>query len=211
MKKILLFVLIITAGLFISCKGKKETVTKVPCLQGINLLPMYGRVEKCPEQLGFDQEFLSYYDKEGADKKVIATQYVEQGWMYIHKGDYDTAMKRLNQAWLLDSTNLLIYASFAGLLDMNNQPEASIEMLKLSFDKMKQRPNPTEVQQTNPNNAIVMELITQDIPFVYKKNMNLRVANFLNQALDTLNIDGVDNDYLKTLLQNEMNSLGAEL
>lgn len=41
--------------------------------------------------------------------------------------------------------------------------------------------------------------------------MNLRVAHFLNQALDTLSIDGVDNDYLKTLLQNEMNSLGAEL
>ena len=188
-----------------ACTKTNKSPKVVVCKEGINLLPMYGRVEKCQEQIESDQEFLKTYDDEGKDRSKISLEYVDTAWYYLHQEDYNTAMKRLNQAWLLDSTNLLIYASYVCLLDINKKPDEAIQMMQLTFAKLKQRDE--QVALNGIDNDAIMELITSDVPFAYKKTQNLKVARFLYQSLDTLKIEDVDNNDLLSILDEEMPAL----
>ncbi|MBC7439910.1 MAG: hypothetical protein H7250_08000, partial [Flavobacterium sp.] len=54
MKKILFLIIICQ----FSCKSQQD------CPEGINLLPMYGEVQKCEEQIKFDNEFIAESEKQ---------------------------------------------------------------------------------------------------------------------------------------------------
>lgn len=95
----------------------------VPCQEGINLLPMYGGVEKCAQQLKIDAEFLANCDKGYPSREVACEEHINMGWKYMEQKDYDTAMKRLNQAWLLNKKNPVVYSSFGWLLILTERYE----------------------------------------------------------------------------------------
>lgn len=97
---------------------------------GLNLIPMYGypHVEKPGWYKEADEKFircmvveksappnLTEEDKNCTDRfpsrEEASKRVAEFGWNYFHKGDYSTAMKRFNQAWLLNPNN---YAAFWG-------------------------------------------------------------------------------------------------
>ena len=95
--------------LLISCVNGQNTNSITPCIEKINLLPLYGNVEKCSEQLEADKRFLSYCDSNYPSRREAAKAHVGMGWNYAEKNDRDTATKRFNQAWLLDSLNADAY------------------------------------------------------------------------------------------------------
>ena len=103
------------------------------CPEGINLLPRYGYKKKCAEQLAFDSEFLAECDKKFPNRKEAALYYVGAGWSYFGKNDLNTAMKRFNQAWLLDSTNAEVYSGFGQVTGMKGQFKSSIVELEKSL------------------------------------------------------------------------------
>tara|TARA_R110000868_G_scaffold295250_4_gene555681 strand:- start:1093 stop:1434 length:342 start_codon:yes stop_codon:yes gene_type:complete len=113
MKKIL-FLIILSQ---FSCKSQTD------CPQGINLLPMYGEVKKCEQQIISDDEFILESEKQFKNRKKAAEYYVSQGWEYFYKDDNDTSMKRFNQAWLLDKTNAQVYWGFGNLLGKKSEFE----------------------------------------------------------------------------------------
>jgi len=114
MKKI---ILILFCFAFIACSNsKQQTPENVPCQEGINLMPMYGGVPKCEQQLASDKGFLATCDEQFASRQEAVMSYVETGWKYLHQKDFDTAMKRFNQAWLLDDKSPVVYYSFGYLL-----------------------------------------------------------------------------------------------
>lgn len=94
---------------FISCLNGQNTKTNTPCVEKINLLPLYGNVEKCPEQKEADKRFLAYCDSVYPSRSEAAKAHVAMAWNYADKNDRDTATKRFNQAWLLDSLNADTY------------------------------------------------------------------------------------------------------
>jgi len=55
-----------------------------------NELPMYGGADK------------SHIEPDKKSSKGVA----QLGWQYFAKGDYDTAIKRFNQAWMFDHDNI---------------------------------------------------------------------------------------------------------
>lgn len=79
----------------------------------INLQPEYGKSKKSKAQINADNEFiveiLKHYDnKEEASKKMT-----ELGFQYLYeRGDFQTAMKRFNQAYLLYPKNANIYYGY---------------------------------------------------------------------------------------------------
>lgn len=95
--------------LLILCVNGQNTNSITPCIEKINLLPLYGNVEKCSEQLEADKRFLSYCDSNYPSRREAAKAHVGMGWNYAEKNDRDTATKRFNQAWLLDSLNADAY------------------------------------------------------------------------------------------------------
>jgi tetratricopeptide (TPR) repeat protein len=74
--------------------------------QNINLLPKYGSMPKNEAQLAADKELLAAIDKQyNGDRKKAAEDAAMRGWQSFRQGDTATAMKRFNQAWLLDNKN----------------------------------------------------------------------------------------------------------
>ncbi len=71
-----------------------------------NLLPKYGLAQKNEAQLAADKEFFAVIDKHySGDRKKAAEDAAKRGWQFFRQGDMETAMKRFNQAWLLDNKN----------------------------------------------------------------------------------------------------------
>jgi len=143
------------------------------CPEGINLLPMYGGQTKCVEQLKDDKIFLSESDAQFKDRKIAAKYLVHKGWEYFYKTDYETSMKRFNQAWLLDSLNADIYWGFGNLLGTKHEFRESLPLLEKSIS-------------LNPTNPKVYECIatsygqlffeTKDVGLLNKTINNLKTS-----------------------------------
>lgn len=74
--------------------------------QDIGLQPKYGAVPKTEAQLAADSRFLARVDEHyKGDRKKAAGDLALRGWDAFRKGQPQDAMRRFNQAWLLDSTN----------------------------------------------------------------------------------------------------------
>ena len=72
-----------------------------PRQRSINEIPEYGNQPKSPEMLQADQEFLAL--TKGKEKESF-DHMMNVGWSFFQRGDIGTAIKRFNQAWLIDST-----------------------------------------------------------------------------------------------------------
>ena len=71
--------------------------------QDLSLLPKYGEVPKSPVQLDADAKFLSGIDRHfGKDRQRAAAESSKRGWQMLQQGKKDDAMRRFNQAWLLN-------------------------------------------------------------------------------------------------------------
>jgi tetratricopeptide (TPR) repeat protein len=80
--------------------------SQLVCAQDTNLLPKYGLLPKPKWQMKADANFISAMDDEyHGDRAKASAAMSARGWQYLQSGDDDTAMRRFNQAWLLDSTN----------------------------------------------------------------------------------------------------------
>lgn len=85
-----------------SLNAHVETGTEIP----INLQPKYGGVQKTPKMLAADEKFLADMDKMfNGDRKQASYAVAQRGWDYFRAGQSDDAMRRYNQAWLLNPSN----------------------------------------------------------------------------------------------------------
>jgi tetratricopeptide (TPR) repeat protein len=74
--------------------------------QDISLLPKYGYLPKNAIQQEADKKFISTIDERyKGDRKKAAAEVSMRGWQLLRQSNFDDAMRRFNQAWLLDSTN----------------------------------------------------------------------------------------------------------
>jgi len=104
------------------------STASINCPEGINLLPRYGSKPKCPEQTEADREFVASCDTQFTSRKLASEHHSAVGWGFFERRQLDDAMKRFNQAWLLDSTNADVYWGFASVLGMKQQFRASIPL-----------------------------------------------------------------------------------
>ncbi|WP_131539679.1 tetratricopeptide repeat protein [Pedobacter nototheniae] len=149
---------------FIGCSSAQD------CKEGINLLPMYGNIAKCEQQLKTDKEFFAVADSKFKDRKTASSSYTQLGWDYFYKNDLETSMKRFNQAWLLDSLNADVYWGFGNLLGRQNEFQASISHFEKSL-KLK------------PNNPKVYESLASSYGQLFVSNQKSETLDKAVQAL----------------------------
>lgn len=94
---------------------------------------MYGRLRKCPEQLEADRIFLHECDSLFKNREIASRYHVKRGWDNYYQQQLDVAMRRFNQAWLLDSTNADVYWGFGNLLGMKQDFHGSIRFFNTSL------------------------------------------------------------------------------
>jgi tetratricopeptide (TPR) repeat protein len=80
--------------------------TGLALAQEVNLLPKYGLLPKPDWQQAADAKFIAAMDEEyHGDRTKASMDMSAYGWQYLSKGDLDAAMRRFNQAWLLNNSN----------------------------------------------------------------------------------------------------------
>lgn len=158
-----LFFLVFLANINYSCAQD--------CPEGINLIPMYGEVKKCPQQIQSDNQFIEEAEKQFKNKKEASEYYASKAWEYFYKDDLDTSMKRFNQAWLLDNQNPNAFWGFGIILGKKKEYEKSAVYLEKSI-------------ALNPNNGKVFycAAISYGQIFVEKND-----KKYLDQAIQNLN------------------------
>jgi tetratricopeptide (TPR) repeat protein len=121
--KLLLLSIVLVPFLLVACTVADD------CPDGINHLPMYGKVKKCAEQIESDSTFLKSCDENFKnDRKKASKYYTKRGWQYLYQNKLDTAMFRFNQAWMLDSLNSDVYWGFANLTGMQKKYKESLPL-----------------------------------------------------------------------------------
>jgi len=104
-------------------------VPQVVFAQNINLLPKYGLLPKNDAQKKADAIFLAEMDKEyKGNRKKAAEDVALMGWQFLREGDRSDAMKRFNQAWLLDSSNGIALWGMAAIEADAKKFEESLEL-----------------------------------------------------------------------------------
>lgn len=115
--------------------GKQGTLDDVkfePSKMADNTLPMYGGPAqvKTPLQLEADEKFIQAMTNNQSREKASKAVAVG-GWQFFNKGDLPTAMKRFNQAWLLNPNNPEAYKGFAAILRKQGKMKEAEKMERM--------------------------------------------------------------------------------
>jgi len=93
-----------------------------------NLKPMFGdNCEKSAKMKIADEEFRKTAIRQNGSADSAAKVYLRLGWQHFANRDAETAMKRFNQAWLLNQEDPAVYFAFGHLVRYafgKNAPEA---------------------------------------------------------------------------------------
>jgi tetratricopeptide (TPR) repeat protein len=95
-------------------------------------LPMYGQPEIArPEDLkktdeAFIRDATFRFGSRGAASRALS----DQGWANVRKGMLDVAMRRFNEAWLLNPKNYQAFWGFGAVLSEQGKLTAAIEQLE---------------------------------------------------------------------------------
>ena len=95
-----------------------------------NEQPMFGNQPKTPDMVAADEAFIAAVAKRGLTRAQGSDKSVQLGWQYFFaKHDTATAMKRFNQAWLLDPDNGNAFHGFAVLVMARDHDAAQADLL----------------------------------------------------------------------------------
>jgi tetratricopeptide (TPR) repeat protein len=144
-----------------------------PQKEQVNLLPMYGYMPKQPFQLEADRKFLEYADKTFKSRKEAAENYAKLGWDYYEKGELETAMKRFNQVWFLDSTNCQSFWGFGNIYGLKEKPEESNGFLR-------------KAQKLGCTSPFLLEAFTSNWFSLYD---NSKDSKYLDRAAESIQVN----------------------
>ena len=109
--------------------------TTVLCAGGeipIDEVPMYGGMDRStiPELQAGDQKLISDSTKHYGTRQKASAAFVGNGFSYYLEDDLAKAMRRFNQAWLLDPQNPEVYAGFGSVLHDKGKYCEAMQMLE---------------------------------------------------------------------------------
>jgi len=97
--------------------------------QPINLLPKYGELPKNEAQKLVDAEFIALIDAQyKGDRKKASGELADMGWQFLRQGKVDDAMRRFNQAWLLDHANGRALWGMANIQGGTKDPASALKL-----------------------------------------------------------------------------------
>lgn len=106
----------------------------------IDEVPMYGNMDRSqfPDLRAGDEKFIADVTAHYGSREKASVVWVEQGFVFYRQNNNSMAMRRFNQAWLLNPSNPETYTGFASVLfDEGRYCEAASMIEKgLSFGRV---------------------------------------------------------------------------
>ncbi|MET0069190.1 MAG: hypothetical protein ABW096_04070 [Candidatus Thiodiazotropha sp.] len=107
--------------------------------QRIDEVPMYGGMDRSsmPELKDGDEKFISSVTEKFGSREKASTAWVDQGFKFYKDDQLGMAMRRFNQAWLLDPENPEVYWGFAAVLTDQEKYCEAANHIDMAFAKGK--------------------------------------------------------------------------
>lgn len=95
----------------------------------INLIPKYGAFPKNDAQKAADKNLMATVDERySGNRKKASEDASMNGWQYLRQGNVNDAMRRFNQAWLLDNSNGKALWGMAAVQASNGKLSQSLKL-----------------------------------------------------------------------------------
>jgi tetratricopeptide (TPR) repeat protein len=103
----------------------------------IDEVPMYGGIDRSayPDLKAGDEKFIADVSRVWGSRENAAMAWVDQGYRFYYQDDLALAMRRFNQAWLLDPGNPEVYWCFASVLHDQGYNCERMRMIDLALDR----------------------------------------------------------------------------
>lgn len=152
----------------------------------INLLPMYGfpDIKKTDHQIEGDKRLLETEMARTGSLEKSAKEFVSLAWGKYQNNDLNGAMRRFNQAWLLDPNYYKTHWGF-GMIDFQkNRPDKAIIHLDKAISLLNDRKeNPELLAFTASAYGWNGDAIKKTSPLDSKKLLN-KAASLISESLD---------------------------
>ena len=101
----------------------------------VNALPMFGGYEPTGWQKKANEQFLSMVlPGFHGDREAAAEHFAGTGWNFYYQDDKTVAIKRFNQAWLLDPDNQHALWGFAVISRERGKTDAALHFYRMALD-----------------------------------------------------------------------------
>ena len=110
--------------------------TPIQAEERIDEVPMYGGINRnaVPELKAGDEKFISDVTTQFGSRERASVLWVNQGYKFYNQDQLGMAMRRFNQAWLLNPKNPETYTGFGSVLtDQGKNCDAMKMMEKASL------------------------------------------------------------------------------
>lgn len=98
-----------------------------------NYFPEYGNMPKSKDEIKADNDFIETITKLGYSKQEGSKQLATKGWDFLRQGNYENAMLRFNQSWLLNNTNVNALWGFGTIMGILENSDDAIKYLELAY------------------------------------------------------------------------------
>lgn len=112
-----------------ACAPPPKSQQIVPAELPRNEQIMFGAENGAPDKWPINREFLNLVDHSGIARGEAAARAVRDGFAHVRKRDFAMAIKRFNQAWLLDREHGGAYWGFAMIAQHRNRDNLAAETL----------------------------------------------------------------------------------
>lgn len=129
----LLFLLILSISINSIAQETKWDAWTKKYARRKNYFPEYGNLPKSEGEKKADNDFIESITKLGYSKQKGSEQLAMKGWNFLRQGDYENAMLRFNQSWLLDNTNVNAIWGFGAIMGILENPNDSIKYLEQAY------------------------------------------------------------------------------
>ena len=89
---------------------------------------MYGEADKTEAQIKCDEKFIIEQVELHDTPQKACDEVLKIAWHFYYDGDHKTAIKRFNQAWLLNKENPGVYWGFGAVLNQQGEFEQATKM-----------------------------------------------------------------------------------
>jgi tetratricopeptide (TPR) repeat protein len=106
-----------------------------PSGKRIDEVPMYGGMDRSqfPDLLAADKKFIADVTAHYGSREKASVVWVEQGFVFYRQNNNAMAMRRFNQAWLLNPSNPEAYTGFASVLFDEEKYCDAVSMIDKGF------------------------------------------------------------------------------
>jgi len=99
-----------------------------------NERPMYGNIPMTDEEKKCNENFINEAIQKAGSREAAAQSAIKLAWQYFYNNDPRTAMKRFNQAWLLDPNNAEVFYGFGILTSLQGKADEAISLYKKALE-----------------------------------------------------------------------------